>query len=96
MFSACKSISSWPVMWRGMNPSSSRPTVMSGSEAESFVIILLKAHGPLSTMEIERMAREEKKRCPDQTVIFLTKMKKKGLIKGEASMEKRGWVWWAE
>jgi hypothetical protein len=48
----------------------------------------------MSTMEIEKSGREEHKRCPDQTVIFLTKMKRKGLIKGEASLEKRGWLWW--
>jgi len=65
-------------------------------EAEAFVIALLKERGPLSTMEIEKLARKEHKRCPDQTVIFLTKMKKKGMIRGEASLEKRGWVWWAE
>jgi len=67
---------------------------MSDSEAEAFVRGLLVSHGPLSTMEIERLARKEDKRCPDQTVIFLSKMRKKGLIKGEASMEKRGWIWW--
>jgi predicted transcriptional regulator len=66
---------------------------MNASEAEAFVIELLKRRGPLSTMEVEKLARKEHKRCPDQTVIFLTKMRKKGMIKGEASMEKRGWVW---
>lgn len=68
--------------------------VMEANAAEQFVIDLLRAKGPLSTMEIERFARREHKRCPDQTVIFLTKMKKKGLIRGEASMEKKGWAWW--
>jgi len=68
--------------------------IMNPSEAESFVVRLLERSGPLSTMEIEKLARKEHKRCPDQTVIFLTKMRKKGMIKGEASMEKRGWVWW--
>ena len=68
--------------------------IMNPSEAEVFVIELLKRSGPLSTMEIEKVARKEHKRCPDQTVIFLTKMRKKGMIMGEASMEKRGWVWW--
>lgn len=67
---------------------------MSVPEAEAFVVSLLKGIGPLSTMEIEKLARREHKHCPDQTVIFLTKMKKKGLIKGEASLERRGWVWW--
>jgi hypothetical protein len=68
--------------------------VMDESAAESFVVSLLRASGPLSTMQIEKLARSEHKHCPDQTVIFLTKMKKKGLIKGEASLERRGWVWW--
>ena len=68
--------------------------IMNASEAEAFVIELLRQGGPLSTMEIEKLARKDHKRCPDQTVIFLTKMRKKGMIMGEASMEKRGWVWW--
>ncbi len=68
--------------------------VMDVSSAERFVIDLLKLEGSMSTMEIERRARKEHKRCPDQTVIFLTKMKRRGLIRGEASLEKRGWVWW--
>jgi predicted transcriptional regulator len=66
---------------------------MNASEAEAFVVKLLMERGPLSTMEIEKFARKEHKHCPDQTVIFLTKMRKKGMIKGEASLEKRGWVW---
>jgi len=70
-------------------------SVMDETAAESFVISILKANGPLSTMQIEKLARSEHKHCPDQTVIFLTKMKKKGLIKGEASLERRGWVWMA-
>lgn len=76
-------------------PSGSGPLVMSGDEAEAFVIALLRERGPLTTMQIEKLARKEHKRCPDQTVIFLTKMKRKGLVKGEASVEKRGWLWWA-
>lgn len=66
---------------------------MSESVAETFVIRLLREQGPLSTVQIEKLARRQRKRCPDQTVIFLTKMKKKGLIKGEVSFERRGWIW---
>ena len=69
--------------------------VMDEPSAEAFVISLLKKKGPLSTMQIEKFARSERKHCPDQTVIFLSKMRKKGLIRGEASIERRGWVWWA-
>ena len=68
--------------------------IMNVPSAEAFVVSLLRESGPLSTMEIEKLARKEHKKCPDQTVLFLTKMKKKGLIKGEASLAKRGWVWW--
>jgi len=66
---------------------------MNAGEAEAFVVGLLKEQGPQSTMQIEKLARKEHKRCPDQTVIFLMKMKKKGLIRGEASLEKKGWAW---
>ena len=69
--------------------------VMGTREAEEFVVQLLRERGPLTTMQIEKLARHEHRHCPDQTVIFLTKMKRKGLIKGEASLEKRGWLWWA-
>ncbi len=67
---------------------------MDVTAAEAFVVELLSVKGPMTTMEIEQHARRKHKRCPDQTVIFLTKMKRKGLIRGEASLERRGWVWW--
>lgn len=77
-----------------MAPSSGEAEVMAAPAAEDFVLQLLRSRGPLTTMQIEVAARKEKKRCPDQTVLFLTKMKKKGLIKGDVSIERRGWVWW--
>lgn len=77
-----------------MAPSPQVPKVMDVSEAEQFVVDLLKARGPLTTMQVELAARRERKKCPDQTVLFLTKMKRKGLIKGEVSVERRGWLWW--
>ena len=66
---------------------------MTDSEAEAFVLGLLRDKGTLSTMEIEETAREHHKRCPDQTVLFLSKMKMKGLIVGTVSIERKGWVW---
>ena len=69
--------------------------VMGESEAEDYVLRLLKERGSMTTMQIEALARDQHRKCPDQTVIFLTKMRKKGLIKGEASLERRGWLWWA-
>lgn len=67
---------------------------MDEQTAEAFVIDLLRSRGAMTTMQVEEFARDEGRRCPDQTVIFLAKMRRKGLIKGEASLERRGWVWW--
>ncbi len=69
-------------------------SVMGIREAEQYIVRILKERGPMTTMQIEVLARGEHKRCPDQTVLFLSKMKGKGLIKGEASIEKSGWFWW--
>jgi imidazolonepropionase-like amidohydrolase len=66
---------------------------MSEDEAEDFVVRLLRTRGALTTMEIETTTAREGRRCPDQTVVFLTKMRGKGLIDGEVSIEKRGWIW---
>ena len=35
-------------------------------------------------------------RCPDDLAKTLTKFRRTGLIKGEISMEKGGWIWWAD
>jgi hypothetical protein len=53
--------------------------VMTPSEAEDLVLKLLAENGPMTTMDIERAASASNRRCPDQTVLFLTKMKGKGL-----------------
>jgi hypothetical protein len=68
--------------------------ILSEPEAEKFVMTLLKERGSMTTKEIEQIARKEGKRCPDETVLFLTKLRFKGKIKGELSQEKRGWLWW--
>ena len=67
--------------------------VMTDAEAEAFVVGLLKDRGPLSTVEIEKLALERRARCPDQTVLYLTKLMHRGVIRGEVSFERRGWVW---
>ena len=76
-----------------MNGVDRSPHVMGVSEAEAYVIELLTRRGPMTTMDIEREAASRRRRCPDQTVLFLTKMKAKGLIRGEVSQERRGWLW---
>lgn len=67
---------------------------LSPPEAERFVKELLRSRGQMTTKEIETIARDEGKRCPDETVLFLTKLRSKGIIKGKISQEKRGWIWW--
>ena len=70
--------------------------IMDEATAEAYVIRMLREGGPMSTMEVEARSRRSGRRCPDQTVIFLAKMRKKCLIKGEASIERRGWLWWVD
>lgn len=67
--------------------------VMTDSEAEAFVVSLLRSFGPLTTMDIETLARKRHRRCPDQTVLFLAKLMHRGVILGEVSVGKGGWVW---
>ncbi len=69
------------------------PKVMSEREAEDYVLDLLRSRGSMTTMEIEDESAKGRRRCPDQTVIFLTKMKRKGMVLGEVSIERRGWLW---
>ncbi|PKK81105.1 MAG: hypothetical protein CVT47_04160 [Thermoplasmata archaeon HGW-Thermoplasmata-2] len=69
------------------------PRTMGEAEAENFVIRLLQERGRLTTRQIEEAARERESECPDATVRFLNKLRLSGKIKGEISMEERGWVW---
>jgi len=73
-----------------------RVEVLSEAAAERFVLSLLQQRGRLTTAEVESAARAEGKRCPDQTVLFLAKLRLRGKIRGEISAPARGWVWWVE
>jgi len=35
-------------------------------------------------------------RCPDDLVKSLMKMRSRGYLKGEVSVERGGWVWWVD
>jgi repressor of nif and glnA expression len=73
------------------------PKQLTESDAERLIIDLLtKAGEPLTTREIEKSVQGQGKQCPDSAVRFLTKMRYKGMIKGELSMEHKGWIWWIE
>jgi len=70
---------------------------MGEDEAVGFILQILRdAVGPLTTRQIQEEARERLLRCPDSTVVFLNKLRIKGLVRGERSRERRGWIWWVE
>lgn len=59
------------------------------------IIQLLKeANRPLTTREVQAETEKRLVRCPDSTVVFLNNLRIKGLVKGEMSKERRGWIWW--
>jgi len=67
------------------------------SEKEAIEIILdilRKAERPLTTREIEEETRKLFVSCPDSTPVFLNRLRIKGIVEGQLSREKRGWVWW--
>jgi hypothetical protein len=67
---------------------------MDEAEAEEHILKILRKHGQLTTKELETLTKSSGKQCPDGTLQFLNKLRFTGKIKGEVSMEKRGWVWW--
>jgi len=50
----------------------------------------------MTTKEIQWALGPAVGRCPDEIARELARMRHQGLIKGEVSQEKGGWVWWME
>ena len=51
----------------------------------------------LTTREVElRLAELFDYHCPYDFAKTMTKLKQKGLVKGEVSQEKGGWIWWVD
>jgi len=70
---------------------------LSEEEAIELVLSILKAAGkPLTTREIEEETKKRLVQCPDKTPVFLNRLRLKGMIKGQLSPERRGWIWWIE
>ncbi|MCX8174484.1 MAG: hypothetical protein N3F63_07785 [Thermoplasmata archaeon] len=67
---------------------------LSEEEAERIITEFLRKKGRATTQEIEREVQKTGKRCADESIKFLMKLKSRGKIKGEVSMEVRGWVWY--
>jgi len=68
---------------------------LSEKEAVELVLSILKEEGkPLTTREIEEKTRKRMASCPDKTPVFLNRLRIKGIIDGQLSTERRGWIWW--
>ena len=68
---------------------------LSEKEAVELVLSILKEAGkPLTTREIEEKTRKRMVSCPDKTPAFLNRLRIKGIIDGQLSTERRGWIWW--
>jgi repressor of nif and glnA expression len=73
------------------------PRRLEGDEAAQQIITILKEAGrPLSTREISEETRKRLVRCPDATIVFLNRLRQRGVIQGQRSKERRGWVWWVD
>lgn len=70
---------------------------LEGNEAVDLILQVLETAGkPLTTREVQRETEKRMMRCPDSTAVFLNRLRIKGVINGERSRERRGWVWWVE
>ncbi len=66
-----------------------------GNEAVDLILQVLREAGePLTTREVQAETEKRLVRCPDSTVVFLNRLRIKGLINGERSRERKGWIWW--
>ena len=69
------------------------------SEEEAFDLILsvLKAaEKPLTTRDVDSEIKKHFVSCPDSLPVLLNRLRLKGLIKGQLSVERKSWVWWIE
>jgi hypothetical protein len=69
------------------------------SEEEAFELImsvLKAADKPLTTRDIDGEIKKRFVSCPDSLPILLNRLRLRGLIKGQLSIERKGWVWWIE
>lgn len=66
-----------------------------GDEAIDAILGILKRAGkPVTTREVGEEMQKLQLRCPDSTIVFLNKLRKKGVVHGERSKELHGWIWW--
>jgi len=69
------------------------------SEEDAFELImsvLKAANKPLTTGDIDGEIKKRFVSCPDRLPILLNRLRLRGLVKGQLSIERKGWVWWIE
>jgi hypothetical protein len=67
--------------------------LLKGDEADELIIQLLRETGhPLTTREVQEETQKRLVRCPDSTVVFLNNLRLRGLVHGEMSKKRRGWI----
>ncbi len=70
---------------------------LEGDEAANLIVQVLREAGrPLTTREVQGETEKRLVRCPDSTAVFLNRLRTRGVIKGERSKERCGWIWWVE
>ena len=73
------------------------PRQPDGDEAVDAILGILRKTGEaVTTREVGEEMRKLQLRCPDSTIVFLNKLRLKGVIHGERSKERRGWIWWID
>ena len=73
----------------------SRHSKMPDSQIREEIILALNDQ-EMTTKEIQWALGPIVGQCPDEIARELARMRRQGLIKGEVSQEKGGWVWWME
>jgi hypothetical protein len=70
---------------------------LEGKDAAELILSVLRgAVRPMTTREVQEETEKRMVRCPDSTAVFLNKLRLRGLINGERSRDRRGWIWWVE
>jgi hypothetical protein len=70
---------------------------LDGDEAVNLILdVLKKADEPLTTREIQLETEKRRVQCPDSTIVFLNRLRLKGIVHGQMSKERRGWIWWID
>ena len=73
------------------------PRQPEGDEAVDTILgILRRAGEAMTTREVGEEMRKLQLRCPDSTIVFLNKLRRNGVIHGQRSKERRGWIWWVD